>query len=114
MVNMFKCFDTMRICHWHVPCNLAAAMVVPCASLPSHPSGFLLCRPRSGLESFLVDPAVLAAEVNKKFAAAATVAELPGKHQGAEVVLQGSFAVEVANHLETAHGIPKKFLNVKK
>lgn len=35
----------------------------------------------SGLESFLVDPEALAAELQKKFACSTTVAELPGKYR---------------------------------
>ncbi|KAF8056147.1 Eif2d [Scenedesmus sp. PABB004] len=45
----------------------------------------------TGLEAFLVDPAAVASEAQRKYAAATSVADLPGKHNpGQEVILQPS------------------------
>eukprot|EP00798_Chlamydomonas_sp_ICE-L_P017426 gene17427-23728_t len=68
----------------------------------------------TGTEPFLVDPADLSAECQKKFACATTVTELPGKHQGSEVVIQGTVLEKVADFLTKKYGIPKHYIDVKK
>jgi len=66
-----------------------------------------------GVEAFLVEPEVVAAECQRKFATASSVGELPGKGAGKEVLLQGDLTAKVADHLMAAYGIPKKYFQVK-
>jgi len=64
----------------------------------------------TGMEPFLVGAELMASECQKKFACSTTVNELPGKHQGKEVVIQGH--VEgVVDFLSKQYGIPKKYFD---
>jgi translation initiation factor 2D len=68
----------------------------------------------AGVEAFLIDPAALATECSKKYAAASALSDLPGKHAGQEILIQGEVATEVAEQLHRDHGVPRKFLSVTK
>lgn len=68
----------------------------------------------SGLETFLVPPEHLSSECQRRFACSSTVQELPGKHQGQEVVVQGNLVEKVADFLVSTYGVPKKYVQVKK
>ncbi|XP_019152138.1 PREDICTED: eukaryotic translation initiation factor 2D [Ipomoea nil] len=65
----------------------------------------------SGLESFLIDPEVLASELQKKFACSTSVTELPGK-KGLEVLVQGGVIDDVARYLVEQYGILKRYIEV--
>lgn len=65
----------------------------------------------SGLESFLIDPEVLASELQKKFACSTSVTELPGK-KGLEVLVQGGVIDDVARYLVEQCGILKRYIEV--
>ncbi|PIA55252.1 hypothetical protein AQUCO_00800166v1 [Aquilegia coerulea] len=65
----------------------------------------------SGLESFLIDPEALAAELQKKFACSTTVAELPGK-KGHEVLVQGGVIEDLGRHLVENYGVLKRYIEV--
>eukprot|EP00897_Mesotaenium_endlicherianum_P007401 jgi/Mesen1/668/ME000109S10887 len=65
----------------------------------------------SGVESFLVAPDALAAELQKKFACSTTVGEIPGKKDH-EVLVQGGVLEDLARHLVSHYGIPKKYIEV--
>ncbi|EFJ36653.1 hypothetical protein SELMODRAFT_77083 [Selaginella moellendorffii] len=67
----------------------------------------------SGLESFLVDPDALAAELQKKFACSTSLAEVPGKFKGEkEILVQGGVIENLGKHLVQQYGIPKKFIEI--
>lgn len=66
----------------------------------------------SGMESFLVDADVLAAELQKKFACSTSVAELPGKKSQNEVLIQGGVLEDLAKHLVQHYGIPKRHIEI--
>ncbi|KAJ7541784.1 hypothetical protein O6H91_10G076500 [Diphasiastrum complanatum] len=66
----------------------------------------------SGLESFLVDAELLAAELQKKFACSTSVTELPGKRGQYEVLVQGGVLEDLGRHLVQHYSIPKKFIEI--
>ncbi|GBG70581.1 hypothetical protein CBR_g6708 [Chara braunii] len=66
----------------------------------------------SGVESFLVDAEALAAELQKRFACSTSAAELAGKKGQFEVLVQGGVLEELAHHMITHYGIPKKHIEV--
>lgn len=68
-----------------------------------------------GVEAFLIDPAALAAECQRKFACSTSVNDLPGKNNaGQEVILQGNVIEKLPDYLMANYGIPKKYFLVKK
>jgi translation initiation factor 2D len=68
----------------------------------------------AGVEAFLIDPSALATECSRKYAAASALSDLPGKHAGQEILVQGEVASEVAEQLHRDHGVPRKYLSVTK
>jgi translation initiation factor 2D len=68
----------------------------------------------AGLEAFLVDPEEAAGACQRRFACSSTVAELPGKGAGHEVVIQGNVIDEVADWVMKTYAVPKKYFQVKK
>lgn len=66
-----------------------------------------------GTEAFLVDPDMLAAVCQKMFACSSSVAPLPGKNQGSEVVIQGNVPEKVTDYLTKVCGVPYKCISVK-
>uniref|UniRef100_A0A7S3QT49 SUI1 domain-containing protein n=1 Tax=Dunaliella tertiolecta TaxID=3047 RepID=A0A7S3QT49_DUNTE len=68
-----------------------------------------------GVESFLIDPSALASDCARRFAAACTTNELPGKTSpGEEIIIQGDVKEKVPPFLMDKYKIPKKYIEVKK
>ena len=68
---------------------------IPSHPILSHPILPSLPFQVVGLEAYLVDVEACAAELRSKLACSTSVAELPGKNQGHEVVCQGSVIEKV-------------------
>lgn len=66
----------------------------------------------TGVESFLVDPETLGAELQKKFACSTSVAEVAGKKGQLEVLVQGGVLEDLGRHLVQHYGIPKKHIEI--
>ncbi|CAI7889777.1 unnamed protein product [Closterium sp. NIES-54] len=64
----------------------------------------------TGVEAYLVEAELLAAELREKFASSTSVAEVPGKKGQHEVLLQGGFLDKLSRLLVDAHGIPKSYV----
>ncbi|CAI5460498.1 unnamed protein product [Closterium sp. Yama58-4] len=64
----------------------------------------------TGVEAYPVEAEPLAAELQKKFASGASVAQLPGKKGQHEVYIQGGFLDKLSRLLVDVHGIPKSYV----
>ena len=68
-----------------------------------------------GVETYGIDAEELAIEAKKAFACTTTAEALPGKSStGMQVELQGHIGDQLLEHLHKAHGVPRKYIKVKK
>lgn len=64
-----------------------------------------------GFEAFLLRAEDLAADLQRHFAASATIAPLPGAvSKGHEIALQGEVVQKMAAYLIAAHGVPSQYI----
>jgi translation initiation factor 2D len=64
----------------------------------------------SGLETFAISPEEVAHNLQKKFAAATTINQLPAKGAGVEVQVQGNFLSDLEEYLIAQYSIPRKYV----